>query len=55
MYDLNLDDVASEEAYELLLAISKGVRSLMADYSIKDEGKCKYLTQNKYDNLLTYD
>ncbi len=39
VYDAKLDDPASEEAYELLLGISKGVRSLMADYSIKDEGK----------------
>jgi len=55
VYDPSLDDVASEEAYELLLAISKGVRSLMADYSIKDKGKCKYLSQNRCHSLLTYE
>ncbi|MCJ1252736.1 hypothetical protein MMC24_000542 [Lignoscripta atroalba] len=32
------DDPASEEAYELLLAVSKGIRSLMAEYAIKDAG-----------------
>lgn len=39
VYEAELDDATSEEAYELLLGISKGVRSLMADYLIKDEGK----------------
>ncbi|KZF26102.1 valyl-tRNA synthetase-like protein [Xylona heveae TC161] len=38
-YDASLDDPASEDAYELLLGVSKGVRSLMAEYSIKEEGK----------------
>lgn len=38
-YSPALDDPASEEAYELLLGISKGVRSLMAEYAIKDDGR----------------
>ncbi|KAL9120281.1 MAG: hypothetical protein Q9187_003160 [Circinaria calcarea] len=37
-YDRSQDDSASEEAYELLLAVSKGIRSLMAEYAIKDNG-----------------
>ena len=35
-YDASLDDPKSEEAYELLLAVSKSIRSLAAEYSIKD-------------------
>jgi len=42
VYDAKMDDPASEEAYELVLSISKGVRSLMAEYSLKDEGKGLY-------------
>ena len=38
-YDSAMDDSHSERAYDLLLGCSKGVRSLMAEYSIKDEGK----------------
>jgi valyl-tRNA synthetase len=38
IYDSKMDDPASEAAYELVLGISKGVRSLMAEYSLKDEG-----------------
>lgn len=41
VYDAKMDDPASEEAYELVLGISKGIRSLMAEYSLKDEGKGK--------------
>jgi valyl-tRNA synthetase len=33
-----MDDPASEAAYELVLGVSKGIRSLMAEYAIKDEG-----------------
>ncbi len=47
VYDPELDDVASEEAYELLLGIARGVRSLMADYSIKEEGKGRVLIPRK--------
>ncbi|KAI9662360.1 MAG: valine--tRNA ligase [Bathelium mastoideum] len=38
-YDPVMDDRHSEAAYDLILGCSKGVRSLMAEYSIKDEGK----------------
>lgn len=38
-YDASMDDPASEVAYELLLDISKGIRSLMAEYSLKGEGR----------------
>jgi valyl-tRNA synthetase len=37
-YDASLDDPASAEAYELVLSVSKAVRSLMAEYAIKSEG-----------------
>lgn len=39
VYDASMDDPASEEAYELVLGISKGIRSLMSEYSLKDEGQ----------------
>jgi valyl-tRNA synthetase len=42
IYDEGMDDPASEAAYELVLGISKGIRSLMAEYSIKEEGKGKH-------------
>ena len=35
-YDKELDNPAGEEAYELVLAISKAIRSLAAQYDIKD-------------------
>lgn len=38
-YQESMDDPASEAAYELVLSISKGIRSLMAEYSLKDEGQ----------------
>ncbi|KAI9680110.1 MAG: hypothetical protein M1817_005127 [Caeruleum heppii] len=38
-YDASLDDAASEAAYELVLGMSRGIRSLAADYSIKEDGK----------------
>lgn len=38
-YNPTMDDPQSEAAYDLLLSCSKGARSLMAEYSIKDEGK----------------
>jgi len=41
VYEAELDDPASEEAYELVMAVSKGIRSLMSEYSLKDEGKGK--------------
>jgi valyl-tRNA synthetase len=39
VYDASMNDPAAEAAYELVLDVSKGVRSLMAEYSLKDEGK----------------
>lgn len=38
-YDASFDDPKSEAAYELVLGVAKGVRSLMAEYAIKDAGK----------------
>jgi valyl-tRNA synthetase len=38
VYEASMDDPNSDEAYELVLGISKGIRSLMAEYSLKDEG-----------------
>ena len=35
-YNSELDDPASEEAYELILAVSKAIRSLAAEYAIKE-------------------
>ena len=35
-FQKDLDDPASEEAYELILAVSKSIRSLSAEYSIKE-------------------
>ena len=34
-----MDDPASEEAYELLLEVTKAIRSLTAEYSIKDNAE----------------
>jgi valyl-tRNA synthetase len=41
-YDAELDDPKSEEAYELVMAVSRGVRSLMSQYAIKDKGESKF-------------
>ena len=38
-YKPSLEDSSSETAYELVLDVSKGIRSLMAEYAIKDDGK----------------
>jgi valyl-tRNA synthetase len=37
-YDAELDDPESERAYELILGCSKGIRSLLQDYGIKEDG-----------------
>ena len=39
VYEASLDDAESEAAYELVLGVSRGIRSLMAEYAIKDQGK----------------
>jgi len=36
IYNKAMDDPAAESAYELILAVSKAIRSLAADYDIKD-------------------
>ncbi len=40
-YQQSLDDEASEEAYELILEVSKAIRSLAAEYDIKDSANIK--------------
>lgn len=37
-YNSSFHDRRSEVAYELVLGCSKGIRSLLADYAVKDEG-----------------
>ncbi|TAQ85259.1 hypothetical protein B7494_g6418 [Chlorociboria aeruginascens] len=37
-YDPSLHDPASEVAWELVLGCSRGIRSLLADYAVKDKG-----------------
>jgi valyl-tRNA synthetase len=44
VYDSTMDDPKSEEAYELVLGISRGIRSLMAEYSLKDQGTGMFIT-----------
>lgn len=39
VYEASLDDPSAADAYELVLDISKGIRSLMSEYALKDEGK----------------
>ncbi|XDG07143.1 hypothetical protein ABKA04_006758 [Annulohypoxylon sp. FPYF3050] len=38
-YDSELDNPSAEAAYELVLGCSKGIRSLMTEYALKDEAK----------------
>ncbi|KAF2459781.1 valyl-tRNA synthetase-like protein [Lineolata rhizophorae] len=38
-YAAEIDDPEAETAYELILGCSKGARSLMAEYAIKEDGK----------------
>ena len=37
-FDVSFEDTESEAAYELILGCSKGARSLMAEYTVKDKG-----------------
>ncbi len=37
-YESSFDDPRSKTAYELVLGCSKGIRSLIADYAVKDKG-----------------
>jgi valyl-tRNA synthetase len=43
VYDPALDNAAAEAAYELVLGSSKGIRSLMAEYALKDEAKGEFI------------
>ena len=38
-HDAALEDSDAETSYELLIGCSKGIRSLMAEYAIKEDGK----------------
>ena len=38
-YDAALDDPESERQYDLILGCSKGIRSLLQEYAIKEDGK----------------
>ncbi len=40
-YDAEMDDPAAEAAYELVLGVSKGIRSLMSEYSLKENAEGK--------------
>lgn len=42
-YTPELDDPESETAYELVLDCSKGARSLMAEYSLKENASGKFI------------
>lgn len=44
VYEPSMDNAAAETAYELVLGASKGVRSLMSEYSLKDQGQGKQST-----------
>lgn len=52
-YDPSLHDPASEVAYELVLGCSRGIRSLLADYAVKDKGVVHIvlLNQISYETL----
>lgn len=41
VFDAEMDDPAAEAAYELVLDVSKGVRSLMSEYALKDDAEGK--------------
>lgn len=46
-YDPKLDDPKSERDYELILGCSKGVRSLLQEYGIKEDGTAFVQPQNE--------
>lgn len=48
-FDKTMYDPESEAAYELLLGCSKGVRSLMSQYGIKEDGKAFVRITNEKD------
>ncbi|KAH8815082.1 valyl-tRNA synthetase [Xylogone sp. PMI_703] len=45
-FDENMHNPAAEAAYDLVLGVSKGIRSLMAEYSLKDQGNVFVQTYN---------
>lgn len=52
-YSEELDDPESEAAYELVLGCVRATRSLMAEYSLKDEtnGKCSRTALQRFNSL----
>ncbi|KAJ5096175.1 hypothetical protein NUU61_005531 [Penicillium alfredii] len=54
-YESSFNDPKSETAYELVLGCSKGVRSLLADYAVKDKGVAYIapLNQRSHDTAST--
>ncbi|KAI2623705.1 tRNA synthetases class I-domain-containing protein [Xylaria nigripes] len=50
-YEESFNDPKSETAYELVLGSSKGIRSLIADYAVKDQGVAYIVPLNQ----LAYD
>ncbi|QKX59919.1 uncharacterized protein TRUGW13939_07061 [Talaromyces rugulosus] len=46
-YETAFDDPRSETAYELVLGCSKGIRSLIADYAVKDKAQVYIAPLNK--------
>ncbi|ATZ46085.1 hypothetical protein BCIN_01g07540 [Botrytis cinerea B05.10] len=52
-YEPSFHDTKSEVAYELVLGCSKGIRSLLEDYAVKDEGvvHISCLNQMSYDTV----
>lgn len=46
-HDEALDEPAAEAAYELVLDVSKGVRSLLAEYAIRENGKVYVYTYDE--------
>ena len=55
IYESSFDDPTSEKAYELVLGCSKGIRSLIADYAVKDTGVIYIapLNQTSHDTAYT--
>ncbi|KAK5134371.1 hypothetical protein LTR08_006551 [Meristemomyces frigidus] len=45
-YDASMDDPKSERDYELLLGCSKGIRSLLQEYGVKEDGNAFVQTLN---------
>ena len=51
-YNREYDDLSSEEAYELVLAVSKAIRSLAAEYDIKESAQV-YVKPNSEQAMAT--